>query len=115
MRIEEAAVVFTLRIRLKEDKLEDFKAYVEEAFPVFEKDGDCLGMVYSLENSAFLDEVFFYASEEAFRKANWSVEHDPVQVRLLKSWHALLAAPPEVSIARPFPRSHLEKRDELSL
>ncbi|HEY9766695.1 MAG TPA: hypothetical protein V6C82_10025 [Chroococcales cyanobacterium] len=56
-----------------------------------------------------------YASEEAFQKANWAVEHDPVQVRLLKSWHALLAVPPEVFIARPFPRPYGEKRDDLSL
>ncbi|MBI5536081.1 MAG: hypothetical protein HY898_25395 [Deltaproteobacteria bacterium] len=101
MNIEDAAVVLHLRIRLKPGCMQDFLAYVSDAFPVFEAGCDCKGAVYAdARDPEALDEVFYYRTEQDFREGERLTEHDTRQVELLKRWRTLLAGPPQVDVQR---------------
>lgn len=101
MRIDEAAVVLHLHIRVKAGHREAFLAYVRDAFPVFEAAGDCLGAVYAVAGDAeAYDEVFYYRTEEAYQAGERAIREDPAQVALLARWRALLDGPPAVAVHR---------------
>jgi hypothetical protein len=101
MRIQDAAVVLHLRLRLKPGCLEEFLVYVAEAFPVFEAGCDCRGVVYRDDaDPEAIDEVFYYRTERDFREGERLTDHDPRQVALLQRWRALLACPPQIQVQR---------------
>lgn len=96
-----APVILHLRIRVPLARQEAFRAYVAEAFPVFEAGGDCQGAVYRIgDDPEAFDEVFYYASEAAYRAGEAALSTDPRQQALLARWRALLAGPPGVEVVR---------------
>ena len=105
MRIDEAAVVLHLHIRVKPENRPAFAAYIADAFPVFEAGGDCRGAVYvDATDPEALDEVFYYRTEAAFQAGERAIQEDPVQVALLARWRALLEGPPRVVVKRAMGR-----------
>ena len=101
MRIDEAAVVLHLHIRLKPGCRPAFLDYVREAFPVFESGCDCKGAVYALaDDPDALDEVFYYRTERDLQQGERLTEHDPVQAALLSRWRKLLDGPPRIEVRR---------------
>ncbi|MFN3430262.1 MAG: putative quinol monooxygenase [Candidatus Sericytochromatia bacterium] len=104
MTIDEAAVVLHLHIRVRDDHRQALMAYVREAFPVFEAQGGCKGVLYQdAGDPERYDEVFYYASEESYQAGERAIQEDPEQVRLLERWRALLAEPPVVKVFRRLP------------
>lgn len=104
MRIEEAAVVLHLHIRVRAANREAFRAYIREAFPVFEAQGGCKGAVYGdASDPERYDEVFYYLSEESYQAGERAIREDPEQVLLLARWRALLDGPPRVEVFRRLP------------
>lgn len=101
MHVDDAAVVLHLHLRVPLEQQDAFRAYVAEAFPLFEARGDCRGAVYqAADDPAVFDEVFYYATEEAHQAAERAIDEDPIQRELLVRWRALLAGPPVVSVMR---------------
>ncbi len=101
MHIDEAAVVLHLHIRVQAEHRQAFFAYVQDAFPVFEAQGDCRGVVYAVAGDPeAYDEVFYYRTEEAYQAGERAIREDPVQVALLQRWRALIAGPPTVVVHR---------------
>lgn len=105
MNIEEAAVVFHLRIRIKAENRAAFFQYIDEAFPYYMKSGNSVCVVYqSADDPESYDEVFYYRTEEAYQAGEKAVAENPVDQALLKRWRALLDGPPQVEVYRPIKR-----------
>lgn len=103
MHIDDAAVILHLLIRVKPENLDAFRAYIRDAFPVFERGGDCRGAVYQdARDPERFDEVFYYRTEAAYQEGERGIREEPEQIALLARWRTLLEGPPEVVVQRRF-------------
>lgn len=101
MKIDEAAVVLHLHVRVKQENHEAFWQYIRDAFPVFEAAGDCKGMVYvNVDDPESLDEVFYYSSDAAYQAGERAIRENKAQIALLARWRTLLDGPPRVVVQR---------------
>lgn len=101
MKLDHAAVVLRLGLRVAKERHADLQAYVTEAFPIFEAPGGTRGMLYQdAADPERFDEVFYYETEAAYQEGERGIREDPVQLALLARWRALLAEPPTVSVWR---------------
>ncbi|MCL5774121.1 MAG: hypothetical protein M1536_07060 [Firmicutes bacterium] len=99
MKIEEAGVVLHLEIEVSEENRSKFFNFCKKAFPVYESTGGNKMMLYEVESkSGHFNEVGYYRSLEDYKRSEYAIEHDPVQVSLIKEWLTLLEKPPEVTI-----------------
>lgn len=104
MNLANAAVILHLTIRVKREHHEAFRLYIHEAFPVFERQGGCKGVVYANSTDPELfDEVFYYDSEASYEASERATCEDPIEIALLARWRALLDGPPRVTVHRPWP------------
>lgn len=96
MDINGAAVVLHLQIRVKRENHDAFRRYVDEAFPIFEAQGGCRGMVYvDPHDPESFDEVFYYATVADYEAGEQALH---MHEALLARWRALLEAPPQVTV-----------------
>lgn len=101
MNISDATVILHLHIRVRQDRQQAFRDYLQEALPVFEARGDCKGMVYrDAHDGECFDEAFYYASEAAYQASERAIREDPAEIALLTRWRALLEGPPRMVVER---------------
>lgn len=104
MTLDDAEVILHLHIRIKRENHDAFAAYIHDAFPVFEANGDCRGAVHvSSADPEVFDEVFYYRDEAAYQAGEAALTSDPVQAELLKRWSELLEGPPRIEVFRRSP------------
>lgn len=93
-----------LRIRVLPGRRDDFLAFLREATPYYEAPGGItIRLLEDLADDHHFIELVLYDNEEAYRRDQDRVAHDPEMKRYLEQWRALLAGPPVVEVYRLMP------------
>lgn len=94
--------IITLVYRVAPERRAEMLAFLQDAFPAYERPGGIRMALYeSMDEPGLFHELVAYASEEAYRLDQERVAHDPEMKGILAAWRELLEGPVEHRAFRP--------------
>lgn len=97
-------VYLHLRIRVTENRRDEFLSFLKEAVPFYEAPGGIRFrlLTNSTDPERFIEEIE-YADEHAYQSDDERVRFDPAMKQMLERWRSLLAEAPVIEVYRIAP------------
>lgn len=94
--------IITLTYRVAHERRAELMAFLQRAFPLYERPGGIRMELYeSRDEPGLIVEIVRYASEADYERDQRRIEEDPEVRAVLTEWRSLLSGPVEVRRLTP--------------